>query len=61
MNGNKINFTKRAIAALPLPEKGKRSIWHDTKTRGLILTITGAGTKSFLLIAGLMADQNEFY
>jgi integrase len=47
MSDNKINFTKRAIATLPLPEKGKRGVWHDIKTRGLILTITGAGTKSF--------------
>ena len=27
---NRINFTKAIIDALPIPESGKRDIYHDT-------------------------------
>jgi len=46
---NKINFTKRALEALPVPKNGIRDTHHDKKTPGLILRITSTGTKSFVL------------
>lgn len=42
--GNKINFTKAIIDALPAPESGKRDIYHDTKTPGLQLRVTSVKT-----------------
>ncbi len=43
----KTNFTKAKIGSLAVPEKGKRVYYRDSKTSGLILQITGSGTKSF--------------
>lgn len=42
-----INFTKKTIDALPLPENGKRVTYHDKKTSGLSLRVSSNGTKSF--------------
>lgn len=41
---NKIKFTKENIDTLPTPEPGKRDIYHDTKTSGLQLRVTGVKT-----------------
>mgnify|MGYP001168785869 CR=1 FL=1 len=49
MATRKLNFTKSAIANLPLPEPGKRSHWYDMKVPGLELRITSSGVKSFSL------------
>lgn len=46
---NKINFTKAALDALPLPANGKRSYYYDTKLRGLGVAVTGGGTKSLIV------------
>jgi len=43
----RFNFTKKRIDALPLPEKGKRAYHHDARVNGLVLQITGAGTRTF--------------
>jgi integrase len=45
----KLNFTKAALFALPSPPKGKRAYYRDTQTRGLTLSVTESGTKSYLL------------
>lgn len=42
-----INFTKKTIDALPIPETGKRDTYHDTKTPGLQLRVTSTGAKTF--------------
>jgi hypothetical protein len=42
-----INFTKRALDTLPLPEPGKRLEVYDNKIRGLLIRVTSNGTKSF--------------
>lgn len=42
-----INFTKKTIDALPIPEPGKRDTYHDTKTAGLQLRVTSTGAKTF--------------
>ena len=49
MTKNKINFTKRTIEALTPPEKGKRTYYYDSKTRGLGIAITDKGTKTFIV------------
>jgi hypothetical protein len=49
MANNKLNFTKAVLENLPVPPAGKRSYYYDTKARGLGVSITGAGTKSFIV------------
>ncbi len=41
---NKIKFTKENLDALSSPDSGKRDIYHDTKTSGLQLRVTGVKT-----------------
>lgn len=45
----KITFTIAALDALPLPEPGQRSTYHDTKVNGLQLRVTSNGTKTFYI------------
>jgi integrase len=47
MAATTINFTKRALDTLPLPEPGKRLEVYDNKIRGLLIRVTSNGTKSF--------------
>jgi len=47
---NRIRFTKTAIAALTLPESGKRATYYDTTVQKLALRVTSAGTKTFYVI-----------
>lgn len=44
---DKINFGRAALAGLPPAAEGKRSYYADTKEPGLLLCVTGTGTKSF--------------
>ena len=46
--GNRVNFTKKVIDSLPLPEKGYKQ-YYDTGTPGLILRMHHSGVKSFYL------------
>jgi len=43
----RFNFTKPALERLPAPENGQRMTYHDTKTPGLSLRVTSAGSKSY--------------
>jgi integrase len=43
----KFNFTKAAIANLPIPDK--RVFYYDTKTRGLAVRVEPSGNKTFYL------------
>lgn len=47
MPENRFNFTKKRLAALPAPPKGKRAYYRDDSTRGLVLCINPSGTKTF--------------
>jgi integrase len=47
---DKLNFTKAAIDALPLPETGKRAEYCDTKQAGLRLRVTSTGVKAFCVL-----------
>jgi integrase len=49
MAENKINFTKAALDALPLPASGQRTTYHDAKTNGLQIRITSTGVKTFCI------------
>lgn len=49
MADNRINFTKGNLDALPIPAKGERATYHDTKTPGLQLRVTSAGAKTFVV------------
>lgn len=46
---NKINFTHGVLNNLPIPEKGKRTVFFDQKVSGLNVIVTDKGTKSFYL------------
>ena len=46
---NKINFTKRSIESIELPDKGKRLTFYDSKTPSLALRVTSTGTKTFVI------------
>lgn len=49
MTSEAINFTKQSLSELPIPPKGKRIYYRDTKQPGLILDIRPSGSKSFYL------------
>ena len=43
----RLNFTKAALDALPLPAAGQRSAVLDAKAPGLQLRLTSSGAKTF--------------
>lgn len=45
----RFNFTKQKLTKLEPAAKGKRLYVYDTKVNGLCLSVTDAGTKSFLV------------
>ncbi len=47
MAANILNLTKAAIDAFPPAPKGKRSYYYDTKAKGLVVSVTEKGVKSF--------------
>lgn len=53
------SFTKAALDALPLPEAGKRDVYHDRKTTGLQVRITSSGTKTFSILRRVKGGQPE--
>lgn len=46
---DRVNLTKAAIEAFPPAPNGKRSYYHDTKAKGLVVAVTDKGTKSFMV------------
>lgn len=49
MTSHRINFTKAALAKAPPADKGKRDYYYDEREAGLVMAVTGAGSKSFYL------------
>ncbi len=49
MSDARFPFTKPLLNKLPLPEKGKRAYYYDTKIKGLSIAVTDKGTKTFLV------------
>ena len=42
-----INFTHRALRALPIPAKGKRGVYFDSQVKNLNVIVTDTGSKYF--------------
>lgn len=49
MASHRLNFTKAALLKAPSAKKGSRDYYYDEREAGLILAVTGAGSKSFYL------------
>lgn len=45
--GNKLNFTKAAVIALPAAKSGKRDYYNDTRVLGLQIQVTDKGVKTY--------------
>lgn len=56
---SRFSFTKEKLSALPLPGAGQRATYHDTKTTGLQLRVTAAGTKTYSVYRRIKAGQPE--
>lgn len=58
---NKFNFTKAAIDALPLPDAGRRTTYHDTnpKGAGLQLRVTSSGVKTYCVFRRIKNGNPE--
>lgn len=54
-----ISFSKERLAALPTPEAGKRSTYHDTKIQGLQLRVSSTGIKTFSVYRRMKGGQPE--
>lgn len=59
MDSNKFGFTKEALSGLPLPQAGKRAIYHDGKIRGLQVRITASGIKTFSVFRRIKGGKPE--
>jgi integrase len=55
----KFNFTKAEIDSLPLPERGKRDTYQDTKISGLQLRISHTGVKTFSVFKRIKCGDPE--
>ena len=53
MKKNEFPFTKSTIDSLAPPEKGKRSMYYDSKVPHLAIRVSNTGHKSFLVYRGL--------
>lgn len=53
-----INFTKAAIEAIEATSKRQR--WHDTRQRGLVLTVTPKGAKTFYVYSKVDGAPVEY-
>lgn len=56
MKPQKIIFNKRTLAKLPLPSIGKRSVWHDESTKGLLIRVSSTGSKTFYAMRWVKSD-----
>ncbi|MVF24956.1 DUF4102 domain-containing protein [Methylocaldum sp. BRCS4] len=56
---NKLNFTKSALDAIPLPDPGKRAEYWDAKIHGLQVRVTSTGSKSFYVKRRASSGQVE--
>ncbi len=57
---NKINFTKKALEDFPIPSKGKRVYCYDNKIRGLALSVTDKGSKTFVVYRKINGKPERF-
>ncbi len=59
MAENKINFTKAALDALPIPASGQRATYHDAKANGLQIRVGSTGVKTFCVFRRIKGGQPE--
>lgn len=59
MAENELSFTKEKLIGLPLPEAGKRAVYHDAKTTGLQIRVTSTGAKTFSILRRIKGGQPE--
>lgn len=52
-----INFTKAVLDDLPLPKPGTRTVYHDSKARGLQVRVTSTGVKTFSVFRWVSLDS----
>ncbi|WP_296891787.1 site-specific integrase [Thiobacillus sp.] len=55
----KLNFTKAAIEALPIPTSGQRAEYIDTKQPSLRLRVTSSSVKSFCVLKRIRGARME--
>jgi integrase len=53
-----INFTKATLMELPIPAKGRLK-FHDKREKGLSLSVTSTGNKSFIIRKRIHGKQRE--
>ncbi len=58
-NETHISFSKERLAALPIPEAGKRATYHDAKIQGLQLRVSSTGIKTFSVYRRMKGGQPE--
>lgn len=56
-NKTHIPFSKERLLALPRPDAGKRTTYHDTKIRGLQLRVSSTGIKTFSVYRRMKGGQ----
>lgn len=49
MASHHLNFTKAALLKAPAAAKGKKDYYYDEREKGLVMAVTGTGTKTFYL------------
>ena len=54
-----VNFTKALLMGVPLPAKGDRFSFKDSRVKGLILRVTANGQKTFQLYQKHQGDPCE--
>lgn len=55
----KFNFTKADIDSLPIPERGKRDTYQDTKISGLQIRVSYTGVKTFSVFKRIKRGEPE--
>lgn len=54
-----ISFSKERLAALPIPDSGKRATYHDAKIQGLQIRVSSTGIKTFSVYRRMKGGQPE--
>jgi len=57
----RINFTKKALNAVPPAEPGKRRYLYDSHTRGLVLSTTDKGVKTFIFYRRVQGKPERMF
>lgn len=57
----KINFTKTTLNDLPIPEKGKRKKYYDSKQKNLVVVVYGSGKKTFFVRKNYLGSKQDIY